>query len=159
MIRYENRVAIHGPPGQVYDYLTLPANWTEHLPCTIHVDPAAGTAPAVGEGVRETLRVLGIRVRIDWVITRDDRPIHYAIRGTTRSLGGGTSHLTYDVSQEGETTLVRRRITYAQDSRIMRLLEPIGKLYFIYEGQQALRRARKILEAMPGASTRRSLHR
>jgi hypothetical protein len=113
------------------------------------VVPALKKAPAEGEKVGETLSLFGFRVQIDWVIERNDRPTHFAIRGTTLSLGGGTSHLTYDFSEQNQTTLVERRITYDQNSRVMRLLEPIGRLYFVYEGKEALRRARDILEAMP----------
>jgi hypothetical protein len=148
MIRYENSIRISRPLKWVYDYMTLPGNWMEHLPCTIMVVPALKQAPAVGEKVRETLSLFGFRVQIDWVIERNDRPTHFAIRGTTLSLGGGTSHLTYDFSEEDRTTLVERRITYDQNNRVMRLLEPIGRLYFVYEGKEALKRARVILEAM-----------
>jgi hypothetical protein len=103
--------------------------------------------PAVGEKVRETLSLFGIRVHIDWVIVCNDRPSHFSIRGTTPDFGGGTSHLTYVFSEEDQKTLVERRFTYEQDNVVMRLLEPIGRLYFIYEGKEALKRAREILES------------
>ncbi len=150
MIRYENRITVSRPIERAYDYMTPPGNWAEHLPCTIHVEPAHREVPAVGEKVRETLNVFGIRMEIDWVIVRDDRPTHFAIEGTAEAFGGSRSRLTYDFSEKDEKTLVERRITCEQKSLVMRLLEPISKFYFIYEGKEALKRAREILEEGEG---------
>jgi len=147
MIHYKNRIVIEKPQKTIFDYLTIPLYWASYLPCTVDVKPIVETELMVNNQVTEFLNVLGIKVKIQWTCTENDTLNNFVIDGKCKNFGGSTSQLSYKLLEKEGKTEVVRNIIFKQNSLIMRITEPILKLFFIFEAKVGLRKAKSIIES------------
>ena len=147
MIIYANHIIIDKPKKEVFDYLTIPVNWTSYLPFTVDVKPTVETAFTVNKQVTEFLNVLGIKSQIHWTCTENDTVTNYVIAGKCNNFGGSTSRLSYKLLEKEGKTEVKRRIVLKQNSLIMRFAEPFMRLFFIFEANLGLNKAKSIIES------------
>jgi len=146
MISYTNRLQIDKPKKEVFDFLTIPANWSSYIPSTIDVKPIIETEFSVNKQVTEYLSLPG-KVQIHWTCTINDTFSNYVIEGKSDNFGGSTSKLSLILSENEGKTEVERKIILKQNNLIMRIMEPISKLFFIFEAKVSLKKAKSILES------------
>jgi len=148
MIHYENSIDIQKPRELVFNFLTLPSNWAEYWPTTIAVTPVISRNFNVGVRVTETLNILGSKTDIQWTCKKNDSLSFYEIEGISQKHGGSTTLLSYEFSGQNGITRIKRVISHRFDKLRMRILDPIWKIYFMYEANVAFKRAKQILESL-----------
>lgn len=148
MIKYKNHIEINKPRKLVFDYLTIPAYWTEYLPCTIDVKPVIKGEFLVGKQVIERLNILGSKSQVQWTCTTNDNLSIFEIDGISRNFGGSSSRLSYKITEENGVSEVERNVSFKQNNLLMRIIEPALIPYFIFEAKKGLKKAKSIIESM-----------
>ena len=149
-VSVKNSIRINKPQKLVFDYLTIPCYWADYLPTTVAVKPASEHPMKIGERVTEYLNVLGVKVQIVWECIKNDNHANFQINGTSKSPGiSGTVKFVLTLSEEDNTTIVKREIYFQSDDILFKISKPMAGLYFKYEAVESFRRAREILESMP----------
>lgn len=149
MIKYRNYIKINKPRKLVFDYLTIPAYWTEYLPCTIDVKPLIKGDFLVGKQVTEQLSILGSKSQVQWTCSTNDSLTTFAMDGLSKNFGGSSSSLSYKITEENGVSEVERNVSFKQDNLLMRMIEPALIPYFIYEAKKGLKKAKSVIESMP----------
>jgi uncharacterized protein YndB with AHSA1/START domain len=143
--RIYNSVDIDRPADQVFDYVTTPANWPRWHPSSLGVSAGADHTLKVGEQVTEDFDVAGHKGRALWTVAERDAPRRWAIDGKVE--GGGSGHVTYTLTGNGDKTRFEREFVYPRPNLLFALLDEITiRRRIEAESAEAVRRLKFELE-------------
>jgi carbon monoxide dehydrogenase subunit G len=114
-------VEIARPIEEVFDFVSDARNrprWDDS------VDSEELTSPepiGIGSTVRTRMRSMGRDYELDWQVVEHERPHRQRIESTS---GPFSTTLAYDLSDEGEGTLVRFSVT-GRPTGALRLMQPL----------------------------------
>jgi uncharacterized protein YndB with AHSA1/START domain len=110
MTRIVTEVGINRPIGDVFDYITTPANWPKWHPASRSVRGAVDHSLLPGEQVAEEFVVGGRAGSCVWQVTKREAPYLWAIAASTPQ---GGAEICYRLARQGEGTLFERELKYS----------------------------------------------
>lgn len=143
--RIHSSIVIARAPGDVYAYVTTPANWPRWHPSSLAVMGATDHPLRIGEQVSEDFLVAGYAGRVLWTVTRRDVPTAWTINGKIED--GGSGQVSYHLTPTSEGTLFERDFDYARPNLLFVLADTF-KLHRLIDAEsaEALRRLKAALE-------------
>jgi hypothetical protein len=144
MPRFFDVIHIGRPVGQVFDYLTTPANWSQWYAGTLGVSGAVDHPLRLGEQVAEELLVGGQRRRSVWTVREWDGPRSIVLDGVLDR--GDRATVTYRLADAPDGTAFERELCFTQAGLLKRLLSRLLVRRVAREGSAALRRLKEVLE-------------
>src|SRR5947208_16840048 len=107
-------VQIARPPGDVFRYVTTPANWPRWHPASLRVEGATDHPLDVGEQVAEEFCVAGRRGRAVWTVRERRADQSWVVEAATDSRG--RAPIIYTLTARPGRTEFRRDLAYAVDA-------------------------------------------
>jgi Polyketide cyclase / dehydrase and lipid transport len=159
MTRITTSIRIRRPVGEVFDYVTTPANWPVWHPASISVSGSSDHPLRLGEEIVEEFVAGGRRGRATWRVTRRKAPHRWRIEASSPQ---GQAVISYLLSAEGIDTVFRRDLSYDMPKAWLALLDLLVlRRRMDRESRIALQRLKLVLEGShrnerSNASTRRS---
>jgi uncharacterized protein YndB with AHSA1/START domain len=144
MTRIVTEVGIRRPIGEVFDYVTTPANWPDWHPASRAVHGRAGHSLLPGEQVTEDFVVGGRAGRCVWEVTKREAPHLWKIAASNPQ---GEAEICYRLTARGGATVFERELTYEVSGAFFKILDVLlmrrrmGK-----ESRAALQRLKERLE-------------
>lgn len=127
--KIQDEVVIDKPIAMVYEYVTTAGNWPRWHPSSLKVTAVSGdifASGAVGDRIREAVRVAGRRAEVTWTVTQKEPPRIWRI-DTTLENGRIESSITYDLSPvSDQKTRYRRTVNYRVKSRVLNLMHALS---------------------------------
>ena len=146
MTRICNRIQIHRPIEQVFDFITTPANWPQWHPASVSVSPNADHSLLQGEEVTEDISVAGRRGQVTWLVRERSSPFRWVIDGTGKD--GGRATITYTLAQSPEGANFERELVYTMPNALLAVLDwLIIRSRMKTDSAAALQRLKRLLEA------------
>jgi uncharacterized protein YndB with AHSA1/START domain len=148
-VRIVTTTEIRRPIGEVFNFLTTPANWPRWHPSSIRVTGASDHSLDVGEQVTEEFHVAGQYGTAVWQVRERQAPHRWVIEGATEN--GNRATLTYTLTEteqaDGDVTRFERELVLTNVSTV-----PAGALAMFQrqveaESTEALRRLKRLVEA------------
>jgi uncharacterized protein YndB with AHSA1/START domain len=147
MTRITTTVRIRRPIGEVFDYVTTPANWPVWHPASISVGGSSDHPLRLGEEVIEEFVAGGRRGRATWRVTRRKAPHRWRIEASSPQ---GQAAISYQLSAEGGDTVFRRDLSYEMPNVWLALLDVLVlRRRMDRESRIALQRLKRVLEGSP----------
>ena len=146
-----NSTVIERTPGDVYNYVTTPANWPRWHPSSLGVSGDINHPLLVGEVVLEDFLVAGYQGKVKWTVVERQAPMRGAISGQIEE--GGKGKVSYRLTQVNGGTRFEREFEYARPNLLFLLSDWVslrGKVSA--ESAEALRRLKAVLEGTAPAS-------
>jgi uncharacterized protein YndB with AHSA1/START domain len=142
MTRIVSSVPIRRPPGEVFDYVSTPANWPKWHPSSVRVTGDAAHPQAVGERCTEEFVVAGRRGRTEWTVTRCERPSVWRIE-----THGGAGSVTYELAPSADGTAFTRTLEYTMPNPFLAALNVLVlRARVVRESETAVQNLRRVLE-------------
>lgn len=110
MTRMVTEVSIRRPIGEVFDYITTPANWPKWHPASRSVSGTVDHSLLPGEQVTEEFVVGGRAGSCVWEVVKRKAPFLWMIAASTPQ---GQARISYRLAAQGEDTIFERELTYA----------------------------------------------
>ena len=149
MTRIVSTVSIRRPPGEVFDYVSTPANWKQWHPSTVGVSGDAAHPQTVGERCVEEFVVAGRRGETEWTVTRCERPSVWRIE--TRPKAGGAGSVMYELAPDAGGTAFTRTLEYTMPNPLLAVLNALVlRPRVVRESETAVQNLRRVLEGPAG---------
>ena len=146
-----NSTTIGRSPGEVYNYVTTPANWPRWHPSSLGVSGAADHPLLVGEAVQEDFLVAGYQGRVRWTVVEREAPMRWAIDGKVED--GGVGKVRYRLTPVTGGTRLEREFEYGRPNLLFLLADWLSlRDKVTAESAEALRRLKAVLEGTAPAS-------
>jgi hypothetical protein len=144
MTRITTSIRIRRPVGEVFDYVTTPANWPVWHPASISVSGSSNHPLRLGEEIVEEFVAGGRRGRATWRVTRRKAPHRWRIEA---SWPQGQAVISNLLSAEGVDTVFRRDLSYEMPNAWLALLDLLVlRRRMDRESRIALQRLKLVLE-------------
>jgi uncharacterized protein YndB with AHSA1/START domain len=146
MSRIYTAVQIERPVGEVFEFVTTPANWPQWHPSSLGVSAGADHSLRVGEQVTEAFRVAGLPGKVIWTVKEWEEPRRWVIEGAIIGWNNG-GVISYQLTEQGGDTLFEREFVYETPGLLFRLADWLGVRRRVErESAEALRRLKVVLE-------------
>jgi len=146
MITRKDSIIINRPVEVVFNYLTTPANWLEHLPTSFEIKPEINRPLVKGEKLSEFVKIKGLSGWVNWDCIENDGRTLFTVQGSSENFGGSRTSISYTFSQDSGRTVFNRIVKVSQNKLIMRMMEPMIKIYVKKEANFIMTKVKDILE-------------
>ncbi len=147
MTRVVTAVSIRRPIGEVFDYITTPANWPKWHPASRSVSGTVDHSLLPGEQVTEEFVVGGRAGSCVWQVTKREAPYLWTIATSTPQ---GHAKISYRLAPQGGDTIFERELAYAVSGVLFEILDfLLMRRRMSKESRIALERLKERLEGSP----------
>ncbi|MGB8339698.1 MAG: SRPBCC family protein [Burkholderiales bacterium] len=154
-------VQIQATPSEVFQFVTVAANWKLWHPATISVSGDVHRSAMPGETIVEKIRVGWYRGQARWTVRQWRTPStahegRWVIEG--RADNGGTARIVYVLASEKGGTRFTRALTYSTPNRFYAWLDRLFmRRLLVRQSERALRQLKRVMESATHYSTDDSL--
>lgn len=122
----------------VYYYVTQPDRWPQWHPSSLRVDTGLGGSLPAGHRFSETMDLLGVQISMSYRVLMAVFPKEFKALFSSAALDGS---IRYQLSEQGDGTLLQRTLEYATDLHLSGLRARMEQL-----SNQALDNLKRRLE-------------
>jgi len=146
MIKRKDSILINCPREVVFNYLTTPANWLEHLPTSFEIKPEINRPLMKGEKLSEFVKIKGLSGWVNWDCMENDGQSLFTVQGSSESFGGSRTSISYTFSEDNGKTVFNRIVEVSQNKLMMKMMEPMIKIYVKKEADFIMAKVKEVLE-------------